>query len=282
MELQLALTEFFEPGLVRYAYCLHHEAEAHPTAWLYSPRRLVLRGLAPGNYEVEIRAETAAGQAAANHLRVPLHVEARWWQWPLLWAFVAGLLIALGYAAYWLRLRREQREAARRTELAANLHDEVGALLTRVSMLAEVLSESHPATEPSHHASRLETRHALDRLLYNSRAAVQTMRDVVWGIDSRADSMAALLDRMREHLGQTAAAGLRAIFTHDGLSEKARVPASVRQHLYLVFKEAVTNTARQRQGPAQHGPPRRGRARHPAHRPSPRRSPWLLRAPDAG
>ena len=248
VELQLALTDFFAPGLVRYAYRLKHEAEAHPTAWLYSPRRLVLRGLAPGNYEVEIRAETAAGQAAANHLRVPLHVEARWWQWPLLWVLVASLLGAFGYAAYGLRQRREQREAARRAELAANLHDEVGALLTRVSMLAEVLSENHPAAEPGHRAGRLDTRHALDRLLYNSRAAVQTMRDVVWGIDSRADSMAALLDRMREHLSQTAtAAGLRATFSHDGLSEKARVPASVRQHLYLVFKEAVTNTARHAQ-----------------------------------
>lgn len=245
VELQLALTDFFEPSLVRYAYRLHHEAEAYPTAWLYSPRRLVLRGLAPGNYEVEVRAETAAGQAAANHLRIPLHVEARWWQWPLLWALAAGLLMALGYAAYWLRLRRQQREAARRAELAANLHDEVGALLTRVSMLAEVLSENHPAAEPGHRAGRLDTRYALDRLLYNSRAAVQTMRDVVWGIDSQADSMAALLDRMHEHLSQSAAAtGLRATFTHDGLSEKARVPASVRQHLYLVFKEAVTNTAR--------------------------------------
>ena len=245
VELQLALTEFFAPGLARYAYRLHYETEAHPTAWLYSPRRLVLRGLVPGNYEVEIRAETAAGQAAANHLRVPLHVEARWWQWPLVWALAAGLLVALGYGIYWLRGRRERREAARRAELAANLHDEVGALLTRVSMLAEVLHENHPATDPAPRPGRLDTRHALDRLLYNSRAAVQTMRDVVWGIDSRADSVGALLDRMREHLGQTAAAaGLQATFTHADLNEKAGVPAGVRQHLYLVFKEAVTNTAR--------------------------------------
>ncbi|GAA4000617.1 hypothetical protein GCM10022408_09700 [Hymenobacter fastidiosus] len=244
VELRLALTDYFAPGLVRYAYRLHYAAEAVPTVWLNTPRRLVLRGLAPGDYTVEIRAETAGGQQAGNHLRVPLHVEAHWWQWPLLWVLVAGVLLGLGYGAHRLRLRRVLREAHRRAELAANLHDEVGALLTRVTMLAEVLRE-HYLPGPDDGAGRFDPRHALDRLLYNSRAAVQTMRDVVWGIDSRADSVAALLDRMREHLDQTAtAAGLEATFTQAGLSETTVLPASARQHLFLIFKEAVTNTAR--------------------------------------
>lgn len=98
---------------------------------------------------------------------------------------------------------------------------------------------------PAEGTDRFDARHALDRLLVNSRAAMQTMRDVVWGIDSQADSVAALLYRMREHLDQTAtAAGLVATFSHAGLSDKTVLPASTRQHLFLVFKEAVINTAR--------------------------------------
>ncbi|MDJ0366500.1 two-component regulator propeller domain-containing protein [Hymenobacter sp. H14-R3] len=248
VELRLALTDYFDPDLARYAYRLHYAAEARPTAWLNTPRRLVLRGLAPGNYEVEIRAETAGGQPAGNHLRVPLHVEASWWQWPLLWALVAGGLLALGYGTHRLRLRSVLREAHRRVELAANLHDEVGALLTRVTMLAEVLREHYLPGPGEALAGRFDPRQAFDRLLYNSRAAVQTMRDVVWGIDSQADSVAALLDRMREHLDQTAtAAGLHATFTQAGLSEATVLPASTRQHLFLIFKEAVTNAARHAQ-----------------------------------
>ncbi len=245
---QLAFTDFFAPELVRYFYRLRPANGAAPLAWQATPHRLVLRGLSPGDYDLEVRAENQLGQPAANRLHLPLRVQAAWWQLPVVWGLAAALLVALGYGAYGLRLRRERREAAHRAELAANLHDEVGALLTRVSMLAEVLSENHSTIEPNSHAGHLDTRHALDRLLYNSRAAVQTMRDVVWGIDSRADSVAALLDRMREHLSQTAAAaGLQATFTHADLSEKAGVPASVRQHLYLVFKEAVTNAARHAQ-----------------------------------
>ena len=245
VELRLALTDFFAPGLVRYAYRLRPAGEKVPSAWLNTPRRLVLRGLAPGNYEVEVRAETASGQPAANHLRLPLHVEARWWQWPLLRILAAVGLLAIGYGTYWLRLRRVLREAQRRAELAANLHDEVGALLTRVTLLAEVLREQYLPLPGADAAGRFDARHALDRLLLNSRAALQTMRDVVWGIDSRADSVAALLYRMREHLDQTAtAAGLVATFSHAGLGDNTVLPASTRQHLFLIFKEAVTNTAR--------------------------------------
>ena len=235
MELQLALTEFFEPGLVRYAYCLHHEAEAHPTAWLYSPRRLVLRGLAPGNYEVEIRAETAAGQAAANHLRVPLHVDARWWQWPLLWAFVAGLLIALGYAAYWLRLRREQREAARRTELAANLHDEVGALLTQISMQTDLLGAGVHAPD--------QQQAQLREVAATSRLAATQLQDVVWSFDARNDAVGSLLDRLRDHAYEVLQYGEVTItFEADPALETRLLPVETRRTLYLIFKEALTNS----------------------------------------
>ena len=247
VELHLALTDFFAPDLVRYAYRLRQAAGRRaPSAWLSTPHRLVLRGLLPGDYEVEIRAETSPGQPLANHLRVPLRVVADWWQLPLVWLLVAAGLLAAGYATYWLRLRQVLREAHRRAELAANLHDEVGALLTRVHLLAEVLREHHvSATAAGPAADGFDTRGTLDRLLYNSRAALQTMRDVVWGIDSRADSVAALLHRMREHLDQTAAAaGLVATLSHAGLGESAALPASTRQHLFLIFKEAVTNAAR--------------------------------------
>ena len=121
----------------------------------------------------------------------------------------------------------------------------MGALLTRVTLLAEVLREQYLPVPGAGAADRFDARHALDRLLFNSRAALQTMRDVVWGIDSRADSVAALLCRMREHLDQTAtAAGLMATFSHAGLNDHTALPATTRQHLFLIFKEAVTNAAR--------------------------------------
>ncbi len=251
VELRLALTDFFSPELTRYAYRLRDPAGRVLSSWLTTPRNLMLRGVSPGEYQVEVRAETGLGQPAANRLLVPLHVAAPWWQWPGVWALAAGLLLAIGYGTYWLRLRRILRDAQNRAELAANLHDEVGALLARVNMLAEVLRDQHlPPALGGTAGGRPDARGNFDRLLLNSRAAVQTMRDVVWGIDSRADSYGALLDRMRDHLDQTATPlDLTVDFTHSGLVDDAPIVAPLRQNLYLLFKEAVTNVVRHARHP---------------------------------
>ena len=246
VEIRLALTDLLTPDFTHYTYRLRQagdEATPLPT-WQPTTRRLVLHGLAAGDYTVEVRAETSTGQPAANLLRVPLRVARVWWLHPAVWGLAALLLVGLGYGIFWLRGRRARREARLRDELAANLHDEVGSLLTKISMMAEVLQ--HPddvadeidPDEPT--AQQLAT-----RVMLNSRAAVQALRDVVWSIDSRADSVQALLDRMEDHLDQIApAAGLRHTFEADPLTKLQALRPVVRNHVYLVFKEAVTNAIR--------------------------------------
>ncbi|MCR5889261.1 histidine kinase [Hymenobacter sp. J193] len=160
-----------------------------------------------------------------------------------------GVLVGVGLLVTLVIVRQRARhilattaEALRvRNRIAADLHDEVGTLLTRVSLQAELLRQTQPAPQP-----------ALDRLLTNSRAAAGTMRDIVWSIDAEADTVGALLDRMRDHLDQTAVpAGLETHLEASGLHDHNPIAPVVRQHLYLVFKEAVTNAARHARGATQ-------------------------------
>jgi signal transduction histidine kinase len=154
---------------------------------------------------------------------------------------LAGLLLlAGGGGILWLvRRRQHRRVAALRAQLATDLHDEVGTLLTRVSVQAELLQSLSPAQQPL----------AVAGLLRNSRAAASTMRDVVWGIDARADSAGSLLDRMREYLHQTVGtAGWHTELEVSGWSDEVPLPAPVRQAVYRIFKEAVTNALRHAPG----------------------------------
>ncbi|MCA8829632.1 sensor histidine kinase [Hymenobacter pini] len=149
----------------------------------------------------------------------------------------AGIMLVLVLVRQRARHLLESAAAAlrMRNRIAADLHDEVGTLLTRVNLQAELLRQNKP--DP-----------ALDRLLSNSRAAASTMRDIVWSIDAQADTVGALLDRMRDHLDQTAAAaGLETELITHGLSDQEALSPELRQHLYLVFKEAVTNAVRHAQ-----------------------------------
>ena len=249
VELRLALTNLFSPELTRYAYRLRRPGDTQRLPWLPTTRRLILRGLPAGAYTVEVRAETATGQPAANTVRVPLHVAQIWWRHPVAWGAGAALLVLLGYGLFWLQGRRGRREARLREELAANLHDEVGTLLAKISLMAEVLQHQSAPAAPPPLPANAATADLLGRLLRSSRDAVQAMRDVVWSIDSRADSVPALLDRMQDYLDETAgSAGLDYTFTADPIARLQRLRPVVRKQLYLVFKEAVTNALRHGRG----------------------------------
>ncbi|MDO7850260.1 sensor histidine kinase [Hymenobacter convexus] len=234
----LALSDYLNPEGARFRYQLLDAAGR--VQWrTTTPRTLLLPVPQPGRYTLLVEGENSRGVRTANVLRLPLLVQAVWWRHPAAWVLAAALLAG---GAYWLhrrRLARALREAQLRTGIAADLHDEVGTLLTRVSVQAELL-RGLPADMQEK---------ALDNLLRNSRAAASTMRDVVWGIDARADSAGSLFDRMREYLDHTAAAaGWQTELITTGWPDTTPLPPAVRQSVYRVFKEAVTNAVRHAHG----------------------------------
>jgi signal transduction histidine kinase len=132
--------------------------------------------------------------------------------------------------------RRDAIERIRR-QIAADLHDDIGAGLCQVAMLSEVLKRD--ASWPG--AKRLSEIAGLARSMRDS------MSDIVWAIDPRRDRLSDLVARMR----QTA---LRSLPMDDVRVEfRAPEPAAMagialapdrRRHLLLILKEAVTNIAR--------------------------------------
>jgi len=232
VDLHLALTNSLDPSRARYAYRVRGWL-ADRWLGLGTTPQLRLQGLPPGQYTVEIRGESSEGVPSANVLRLPLTVTAEWWNRPFTWVLAA---LAASASVYWWqrsRLRQLQRENALRARLAADLHDEVGSLLTRVTMQAELLRELEQGPP-----ARLAT------LVEDSRAAASTVRDIIWSVDAEADTLAALVDRIRDHLDATARATGRDLLFHDEdlpLMQDQPLPPTVRQHTYLIFKEAVNN-----------------------------------------
>ncbi len=234
----LALNDYRAPAQNRFFYQLRPAglpadsgARVQPTG-----RHLRLHGLEAGTYELLVWGQTPAGQRTpAQRLRV---VVARpWWQHPLVLLGAVGLLLGAGVGVQQLRIRRLQREAQLRTRIAADLHDEVGALLTRVNLRAELLQEPGPAS------GALSA--DVQALLLDSRAALMMMRDVVWSIDAGADTVGALRDRLHDHLDATAkATGLPTTLAVPGLPDATPLRPQLRQQLYLIAKEAITNAVR--------------------------------------
>ena len=71
-----------------------------------------------------------------------------------------------------------------RTRIATDLHDDIGANLTRIAVLSEVAQAARPATASLASIARI------------ARESVGSMSDIVWAINPKRES---LVDLTRPH-----------------------------------------------------------------------------------
>ena len=246
-DLALSLSDDAGPELGRFAYRLLGAAPA-PWQGLGPGGRLHLQGLEPGDYTLEIRGETELGTPARNVLRMLVRARTYWWRRPGVWALLTGLLVAAaaGGVYGWQRRRGRQREQywqaehALRQRIAADLHDDVGNLLTQISMHSSLLRETPHS--PAQTVARL------DALAAASRQAAQQMSDVVWGLDAGALRLSQLLARMRDHAQEVLPpAGLDVRFLVAANLPDPELPPELLHNLYLIYKEALHNVVKHAQ-----------------------------------
>lgn len=147
-----------------------------------------------------------------------------------------AIALALMLLAAWYRNRVQKirREQNIRNRIAADLHDEVGSSLTRIFYQASMLSAGH-RTDGKQDKQ-------LNLIADTSKQALLTMSDMVWSIDARFDTMKELVIRMKDYvyrLREELDFSYR--LEERGEVESGKVSQTVRQNLFLIFKESLTN-----------------------------------------
>jgi signal transduction histidine kinase len=194
-------------------------------------------GLAPGGYRFFARAIDQESGAVSEPARLEFRVLAPLWRRP--W-FLAACALAGGAAALaWHRVRLRQALALERirSQIALDLHDDLGANLSQIAILSEVARRG-PAAEAGG---------KLGQIAELARSMRESMGDIVWAVDPRKDRASELVRRMRQ-------AG-NALVESDGLALDFRAPPEAeieglelapdqRRHLLMMFKEALNNVVR--------------------------------------
>jgi ligand-binding sensor domain-containing protein/signal transduction histidine kinase len=194
--------------------------------------------LASGRYRFLVRAINADGQVsaapAAVTFRVLPHVWQRWW-------FLALVAIALAlviYALYRYRVARILEVASMRMRIATDLHDDIGANLTKIALLSEIARQQQPN-------GGSEEDHPLSSIARISRESVAAMGDIVWAINPERDHLIDLTRRMRREAEELFAANdIKLSFQAPIAQQDLRLGVDVRRDLFLIFKEASNNSAR--------------------------------------
>jgi ligand-binding sensor domain-containing protein/signal transduction histidine kinase len=204
--------------------------------------------LPPGTHHFRVKACNNEGQWNAGSAELVFTVEPFFYQtlWFLILA-VAGGLGAAVFAARRIITAKYRRELARleqqhavdsdRARIAKDIHDDVGAGLTQITLLTE-LARREPDQAGKH----------LGRIAGSARQLTRAMDEIVWAVDPQHDTLEGLMDYISAYAEDYLhTAGLRCRMDLPGTLPAARVEAELRYNLFLALKEALNNVVKHAQ-----------------------------------
>lgn len=187
--------------------------------------------LRTGEYELEVKAVSDNGLSVKSK-RWLFYKKPNFYETQLFYVLIT---LGIGFVLYAVAIMRSsqlKRDRKLRLELARDLHDEVGGLLTGIAMQTDLITIDQDAARQNR---------SLEKIAEYSREAVQTMDDVIWAIDSRNNSQGSLEDRMRFLVSQILPMRDVEVQFDVNLESAGKLPQYVRQNVYLIFKEALHN-----------------------------------------
>ena len=201
--------------------------------------------LRPGRYVFRVAAANSDGAwneaVAAIAVRVQPRFYETWWFPTLLGAAAIGALVVVVRRAATQRLRRQLQQLERqraverdRARIAKDIHDDLGAGLTQITLLSELAR--HDAPEAEAH---------LSQICGTARELTRAMDEIVWAVNPQNDTLESLIT----YATKFAQDFLGVARVRCRLELPARLPAvplaaEVRHNLFLALREAFNNVVK--------------------------------------
>ena len=206
-----------------------------------------LSGLAPGNYNLAIQSSNNDGiwgsQIKELDIIIRRPIYSRWYAWLFYFLIFSGII----YAYYKLKVNhitnvaqaREDERTKIRERSARDFHDEVGALVTKLSLLNQYLLSDTPPEQK-------ENINILNKMQSNIQRIRLGMKDFIWVLDPNKDILSSTIIKIKE-IGND-------LFEHMDIKFQCLVNESVDQNLelngvqrrqmILLIKEALHNVVK--------------------------------------
>jgi signal transduction histidine kinase/ligand-binding sensor domain-containing protein len=248
LEIHFTGLNFSAPDHVRFRYRL----EGHDKKWtsLGGLREVQIRAadLPPGNFLFRVTACNEDGVWNETGATLAITVEPPFWKTKsfLIGATLVffGVLAGIIYLISTAKLKRELRALHQkelieheRARIARDLHDQLGANLTQVTLLGEMAEmDKNLPHEIEQHAQQIcET----------ARETTRSLDEIVWAVNPSNDTL--------EGLANYACKYAQDYFALANISFRAELPSDlpatpilpeVRHNIFLAFKEAVNNVVK--------------------------------------
>ena len=184
----------------------------------------------PGNYTFFVRACTSSmnwGNPAMFSFTIRKPYWQQGWFTALIILFSAGII----YGIYRIRISQLNKEKQIRDQIASDLHDDLGSTLNSVKVYANIA------------AIEKDNKQYLEKINENTQEAIRSLRDIIWVLDEKKDTLEHLLNRISQfavplcdaHHIQFSLQIDKAIYNNLlGREEK--------RNLFMIIKETINNS----------------------------------------
>jgi ligand-binding sensor domain-containing protein/signal transduction histidine kinase len=222
----------------------------HEKSWVEAGNSRIARypRLPPGQYTFRVKAcnEDGVWNEAGSSLAIV--VEPPFWRRG--WFLASVTLVLLGAvtgAVHYLSTQRLKRQVQRlqqeealereRARIARDLHDQLGASLTQVALIGEMVeADKEVPAEVEGHARQI---------CQTARETTRVLDEIVWAVNPSNDTLEGLMTYACKYAQDyLSVAGLRyRLDVPPELPDASMLP-DARHHVFLTFKEAITNVVK--------------------------------------
>lgn len=245
--IEFASLDYTDQQKIQYAYRVNNDE------WIKTGNLNVLSfsNLSKGDHHLFVRSTNSEGIWLENEIHCLIIVHPWWWQ---TWWFGVGmglLGIAMMLAAirfYYHRklekqktiLEKQQAVERERTRIATDMHDDLGANLSRIKFLSETIAIKK---------QRQETiGDEVTSIRHYAHDMIDKMGEIVWALNEKNDSLSDLLAYTRayavEYLSQNS---IQTDVQTPELIPNLFVSGEFRRNVYLTVKEALHNIVKHSQ-----------------------------------
>lgn len=204
--------------------------------------------LPAGNYRFRVKAGNS--DALWNETGASFRFKVKPFLWNTWWfriimaaALLLGVFTVVRFVAVRrlrakvIRLERENSVQKERARIAQDIHDDLGARMTQISLLTELTQQALAQPDAANdHVNQIATL---------SRQGIKSLDEIVWAVNPRNDTLADLLD----YAGQYAVdflrvAGIRCRVDFPETPPERELSGEVRHGLFLAVKETLNNVVK--------------------------------------
>ena len=250
-----AALDFLKPEFNSY----RHKVLPNNDTWIQTGNEntLTFYNLPVGEYEFVLDGTNSFGQWSSNPIRLHITIAPPFWKTN--WAFLGyGIFLAgVIWAVYRMRIRKKEQEWKQkiametaivnqreqlRNENAADFHDELGSMVTKISMFLTMAERNvEEGEDPTPFFQKIRN---------NVKGLSTGFRDLLWVIDPQKDSLADTFLRLKEFgedFFEQSTIDFKTSKFQEVFEDRMLSPKTKKQ-VVMIFKEAMTNAIKYSDG----------------------------------